>query len=78
MSMKTISRGYTYLNFSYFGLERGEREEKERKRNIHVKEKHAFCKHPDRGRAQSLQPRHGHWQRTEPVTFQFAGQHPIS
>ena len=65
---------FSFKDFTYLFLERGEGREKERETNINVWEKHqlvASCTHPDWG--PGPQPRHVPWPRIKPATFLFAG-----
>ena len=66
-----------FLRF-YLFLERGERREKERERNIrHVRDTLISCLSHASNWGPGLQPRHVRWQGTEPVTLRFAGRHSI-
>ena len=65
--------------FIYLFLERGERREKERERNVGERRKHwsvASYMRPNRGL--SLRSRQGPWPGIKPVTFGFAGWCPSS
>ena len=73
-----FSKDFIYL-FIYLFIysERKEGREKERERNMDVREKHslvASCTHPDQ--EPNLQPRHEPWRAIKPATFHFTGRCP--
>ena len=60
---------FSFKDFIYLCLERGEGKEKERERNIHARPLPHWGPGP--------QPKHVSWLGIEPVTLWFAGQHSI-
>ena len=67
---------FLFKDFTCLSLERGQRREKERERNIDVRQIHGSVASHTLP-AGDLALRHVPWLEIEPVTFQFAGWHSV-